>query len=299
MKKIFILFLLTLSFQNAYTCDICGCSSGNYFIGPFPQFNKHFFGMRYSYRSFNTVLKSDNNQFSKDFYQTVELWGGLQLGSKWQLIVFAPYNINHSVTDDGNKKNSGLSDITIIANYNLLNKKYLNKDTETVSQQLWLGGGIKVPSGKFVVDTSALVASANNQPGTGSFDFLISLTYSYQIMSWGINCNLNYKINQEAENFKFGNRFSAAGFIYRSIHISDVTFSPNIGFLYENLAPNISLNKKVEDTGGNDLLSALGIETRYGKIGVGFNVQLPLYQNLSNSQTNTKIKGMMHLSYMF
>ena len=191
MKKIFFIFFLALSVQNIFACDICGCSSGNYFIGPFPQFNKHFLGMRYSFRNFNTVLKSDNNQFSNDFYQTVELWGGIRLSKKWQLFIFAPFNINHSITDDGRKQNNGFGDITIIGNYNLLNELKLNRDTETASQQVWLGGGLKIPTGKFTPDTSEIVLSANTQPGTGSFDFLLSASYSLQVKNWGMNSNMN------------------------------------------------------------------------------------------------------------
>jgi hypothetical protein len=299
MKKIIIIILLTISFQDNFACDICGCSSGNYFIGPLPQFKNYFLGTRYTFRSFKTVLNDDNSQYSNDFYQTIEVWGGLRLNNRLELYMFAPYNINKSVTDDGNTQNSGISDLTFIGNYNLLDKKYLNEDTETVSQQLWIGGGLKIPTGKFETDTSELISSANSQPGTGSFDFLINLTYTFLIKSWGFNSNINYKLNQEADNFKFGNRFSASGFVYRSSHLSKVILSPNIGILFENLEPDKILKEKVEDTGGLVLLSVFGIETIFSKIGIGMNVQLPIVQNLSNSQTNTTLRGMVHLSYLF
>lgn len=299
MKKIFFILFITLSFQNVFACDMCGCSSSNYFMGPFPQFNKYFLGTRYSFRKFNTVLKSDNNQFSNDFYQTVELWGGMRISKRWQLFIFAPFNFNRSITDDGCKQNKGIGDITLIGNYNLLNRLTLRKDSETVYQQLWVGGGLKIPTGKFTVDTSEIVSSANNQPGTGSLDFLLSVTYSLQVKNWGMNSNVNYKFNQSADNFKFGNRFYATAFVFRSIHFSKITLSPNIGLLYENLNRNENHNEKIEDTGGNVLLSALGIETRFNRIGIGFNAQLPLIQNLSNAQTNTILRGMFHLSYMF
>ncbi len=299
MKKVFLSILISFTVYPSFSCDLCGSSSGNYFIGPFPQFNKHFIGMRYSFRSFNTVLNSDNTQFSNDFYQTTEVLAGMKLGKRWQLLSFVPFNTNHSLTDDGIRQSSGLGDITLLGNYNLFNKMALTKDTATVSQQLLIGGGIKLPTGNYIVDTSEVVSSASRQPGTGSFDFLINATYIIKIKNWGINSNANYKINQSASNFKFGNRFSATTFIFHSFRYKNASISPNIGLLFENLGANKNHNEKINETGGNVLLSGAGIETRIKNVAFGFNMQLPLVQNLSNGQTNTKMRGMFQLSYMF
>jgi hypothetical protein len=299
MKKFVLFILFSITIQQSYSCDICGCSSGNYFIGPFPQFNKHFVGMRYSFQNFNTVLNTDNSQFSKDFYQSTELLAGTKIYNKWQLLIFLPYNNYQTKSDDGIKHNNGLGDMTLIGNFNLLDKKTLNSDTETVFQQLWVGAGLKFPTGKFSVDTSELVSSANMQPGTGSFDFLLNAIYTLQIESWGFNVNSSYKINQTADNFRFGNRLSLTAFVFRSFHPGKVTVSPNVGLLFETLNSNTINNHKVEDTGGKDLLAALGFEVRYKNIAFGGNAQIPLYSNLSSGQTDPKIRGMCHLSYIF
>src|SRR5205085_1898213 len=122
MKKIYLSFLLLFFISGAFACDICGCSTGAYFIGPFPQFTKHFLGLRYSFRSYHSHVANDATQFSKDFYQTVELWGGMNMGKKWQLIVFVPYSINRQTSDDGTRHSNALGDVTLIANYKLLDK---------------------------------------------------------------------------------------------------------------------------------------------------------------------------------
>ena len=292
------IFLLTLP-ELASPCDICGCSSGNYFIGPFPQFNSHFIGARYSFRKYETVLNTDKSQFSNDLYQTVEMWGGLNFKGKWSVYLFMPYNFNYSKTDDGINQNSGLGDMTIIGNYNLLNIKKLSKNEKTVAHRLWLGGGLKVPTGRFEIDTSELVSSANNQPGSGSFDFLMNINYLYQQNDWGISTYADYKINQYANEFKFGNRFYASVYAYRSLHSGIFLFRPNTGLLYEALAPNHNSGNKVEDTGGHALMSAFGLETQFKKIGIAFNLQLPLAQNLSDRQTKAKSRGMIQINFLF
>jgi hypothetical protein len=68
MRKFPLFVFLFLAVKATYACDICGCSSGNYFIGPLPQFRLHFFGTRYSYRTFHTRLATDHTEFSNDFY---------------------------------------------------------------------------------------------------------------------------------------------------------------------------------------------------------------------------------------
>jgi len=255
--------------------------------------------MRYSFRSFNTVLNSDASQFSKDFYQTTEIWGGFNINNKIQILSFIPYNFDYSNTDDGIKKSNGFGDITFIGNYNLLNSKSLNKDTLTVGQQLWIGGGLKLPTGHYSVDAAEIVSSANSQAGTGSLDFLLTTSYSLVIDNWGLTSNLNYKINQAASDFRFGNRFTATAFTFYAFHLKNTSLSPNIGLLYEYLNPNELAGAKIASTGGQALLGAVGVEARFNKITVGLNAQLPLEANISDGQTKINLRGMAHLTYAF
>jgi hypothetical protein len=299
MKKIIFTSIFIFLLQASFACDICGCSSGNYFVGPFPWFHKHFVGIRYTFRSFHSILKNDETQFSKDFYQTAEVWGGWNIRKKWQLLAFLPYNINRQTSDDGAIKSNAVGDITVIANYNLLSNKTTNKHGNGVSQQLWIGAGLKLPTGKFSADADDFIPSANNQPGSGSVDLLLNSMYSLRINNWGISSNINYKINQDANNYQFGNRFSASAFVFRSLATPKATFNPNTGLLYENLQPNKLANLKVKDTGGNALFASAGMETAFNKIAVGFNAQLPVTQHLSNGQTTAGIRGMLHVTYAF
>ena len=299
MKKLILLALLALLLHQSFACDLCGCNSGNYFIGPLPQFTSHFVSLRYSFQQYHTVLQEDASQFSNDHYETAELMLGTRIKNKWQLLAFIPYSKSKLVSDDGTNRHSGLGDITLNGNFNLLDKMALNKDTNTVGQQLWIGAGIKLPTGKFNVDEEEIVSSANSQPGSGSVDFLLNALYTLQIKSWGLNVNANYKINQSADHFKFGNRFTPTAFLFRNFNFGQLTISPNVGMLYEHFSANVFNDEKVADTGGHNLFSSAGIELKYKRLAIGGSAQLPISSDLSSGQTKAESRGMCHISLLF
>ena len=300
MKKYIIITLLTFSFINtALACEICGCGTGNYYIGLLPNFHRHFIGLRYQFSSFKTNMKDDPSQYSKDFFQSIELWGGINMGKRWQLLAMVPVNIIHQASDDGTTNNSGIGDIALIANYKVFEKLSTAKSKQLVTQQLWIGGGIKLATGKFNIDQTneALVALANTQTGSASTDYLLNAQYNISINKFGVSTGARYKINTaNADKYYFGNKLSANSFAYYSSG-SKTIITPNAGFLYEHNNACKLANEKINQTGGYLFSTAAGVEVNCKKISIGCNVQLPLSQNFSDGQTKTNMKGMVHVSF--
>ncbi len=218
------------------------------------------------------------------------------------MLAFVPYNINHQKSDEGVADLKGLSDIVLLTNYKLLDINSVNSNNKIISQQLWIGGGIKLPTGKFEIEKNDpdIASVANRQLGSGSVDFLLNTMYNVRVNKLGINTSAAYKINSvNKEDYKFGNKLSASSFVYYAVAVSKTMISPNLGLLYEHTEGSELQNNKIDLTGGSLLQGSIGTEISFNKITVGFNTQLPLAQNFAENQTKAKIKGMVHISFVF
>lgn len=302
MKKIVVLIsLIIISINTVNACEICGCGLGNYYIGLMPKFKHKFVGLRYQYKHFNTVMADDPTQFSKDYFRSVELWGGWNIGKRWQVLAVIPYNYIHQVSDDGAVNNNGLGDITALVNYKLFDRTSAFSKTKLFTQQLWIGAGVKAPTGKFNADAAdpAIVAMANTQSGSASTDFILNGIYNAGIGKLGVNSSVSYKINTaNKDKYYFGNRFSANSFVSYTLG-SKVQVTPNIGLLYENMAASKLDKTSIAQTGGNAFNAAGGLEITYKAVSVGANVQLPISQRYASGQTEMKVRGMVHFTVGF
>ncbi len=136
IMKNFIVTICILFFSfTAAACEICGCGTGNYYIGLLPQFSRSFLGIRYQFSSFYTSIKGDATQYSNDLFQTIEVWGGVNIGNKWQVLALVPYNIIQQVSDDGTTNANGIGDIAVLGNYKFFEHNSITKNKKSVSQQ--------------------------------------------------------------------------------------------------------------------------------------------------------------------
>ena len=305
MRKILflLLFLIFGICIAGRSCPICGCGGGNVYMGLLPDFRYQFIGLRFHTTQYHTQLINDPSQFSTNYYNTVELWGGVRLGKKIQLLAFVPYYMNKQVDDDGTTYTHGLGDITVMGQYQIFSSSKHLASHKILTQQLWIGGGIKLPTGPFdlnVLDSNTTVADINAQIGTGSVDFLINGMYSLSIRNFGVSLTANYKLNTvNTEQYKYGNKFQSNLIAFYQFAGKGPTITPNLGLGYENVAVNQFSGKGVQYTGSRIMTAIAGVEFDFGKIGVGINGQLPLAQNFAEGQTKMKFNSMMHVTYQF
>ncbi len=310
MKKIFLVIALLAIVLSDFGCSICGCR--NLYMGLFPIFKSKFTGIRYSYSEFHTTLLNNLQQFSHNFYKSAEIWSGINIGRKWQLLTFLPYYYNIQRDDDmGTTYKSGIGDITVLANYKIFDTRYLKNQSYKASQQIWVGGGIKLPTGSFninVTDMNTTLADINAQIGTGSVDFFLTARHDIQIDNFGINTIANYKISTpNQQHYQYGNKLTVNSIAYYRISRKKITFVPNAGIAFENIEGNKlngnkiilsdGLNTGSYATGGYLLTALTGIEVTMQNITIGANIQFPLAQKFAAGQTTLSMQGMVHLSF--
>ena len=289
MKKIIFIIIAVCSISSVYACDICGCGGSNLYMGMLPDF----IGIRYHYSHYHTQLVNDPTQFSNNYYNTIEAWTGWNIGRKWQVLGFVPYYFNKQMDDDGASSKSGLGDITLLGNYQLMHTRKTNARNSTVEQTLWIGAGVKLPTGAFKLDVSdpnTTIADINAQIGTGSTDFLLNATYNIRVNQFGINTSANYKINTtNRSDYKYGNKFTATSIAYYRLRVGRIAIAPN--------AEHNTLSKeKVDLTGGYAVSALAGVEFTFNKIAIGFNLQKPFSQDYAGGQTRMQVRGMAHVT---
>lgn len=303
MKKIVISLIALLFISAGYACPFCGCGGGNLYMGLMPDFQHGFAGVRYHYSQYHTTLFSDPSQFSHNYYNSIELWGGYSISKRLQVLAFVPYYINKQVDDDGTTTPNGLGDITVIGQYRVFSITSLSPKKRVIQQQLWLGGGVKVATGNFSLDLSdpsVTVADINAQLGTGSTDFLLNGLYSFRIDNFGVNTSANYKINTvNSQGYRYGDRFTGNLIAYYRMGKPAFGISPNAGLGYENVQGNLLNKAKVQYTGSSVTNAIAGVEFNFKKIGLGLNAQIPIAQDFAEGQTKLRFKTMAHITFGF
>jgi len=305
MKKIFITAMAITLFTQARACDICGCGVGGYYIGILPDFYKHILGLRYRYNSILTHIGAGGSTTyltTHEFYKTTELWGGWNIGKKFRVMASIPYSFNERLNQGISKEKDGIGDISVNGYYQLLKKRNTVLKNKLLVQSLWVGAGIKLPTGKYnPADKSGTTQNTNLfQLGTASIDYTLNAMYDLRLQDAGINITGSYKINTANKyNYNYGNKLNASAQLYYKFRIKNkFTLAPNAGMMYEHSKKDID-NKFIVDISGGDLMTGtLGLETSYKKISIGGNWQSPLSQKLANGFVRANNRMMAHVSFV-
>jgi hypothetical protein len=241
---------------------------------------------------------------NRETFRVVECWGAVNIGKKFRVAAFIPYNFIERTEQQLTMKRSGVGDITTIGFYQLLNKQQAVGKNSPLVQSLWIGIGVKLPVGDYNPADKNIQESAQNtfQLGTGSVDFSAHLTYDIRLQKVGINTNISYKLNGDNRYaYHYGNKFTLNMLGYYNIQAGDkFVLAPNTGIMYEQaIKDRKTMDIQVWETGGYSMMGIIGLEIAVGKISTGGNVQTPLSQNLAEGKIRAGNRGMVHVSMAF
>ncbi|MEK7253141.1 MAG: hypothetical protein AAB316_00220 [Bacteroidota bacterium] len=272
-------------------CAVSCCASGSGYGGILPQFHKHFAGIRYTQRSLKTtslpsILHEIPDLTTEQQYQTMEFFGRFYPVERVQVFAFLPFN-RFSQTNNGETLlEEGLGDVTLLANYNLLDTgDSLSRDWK---HNLLLGGGVKLPTGSFkpnIADGDEYQPTL--QTGTGSLDFLANLAYTLRFKQWGIQADAGFRFNSTNQmDYRFGNRIQGGMRVFRQIGGDDFSILPNLGLQFEAAQKDRLGDETRKFTGGRAGFVGAGVQVFVGNISFDASFQQPFFQSLSEGHSN-------------
>lgn len=198
----------------------------------------------------------------------------------------------------------GLSDISALVHYNLINTFMDDSVVHKVNHNLLVGGGAKLPTGRYKYDENSLldVANPNFQLGTGSTDWLLNAIYTARYKNWGANTDVSYRITTTNPNgYRFGNRVNASASVFylSGEGMSKLSVMPNAGIFVEQAGHDIRSGEINKQTGGYATYLNIGTEVYLNKLSLGFSYWKPISQYLSDGELRANAQLTTHVTFLF
>lgn len=288
--------LLTLRYKTLpkNTCDLCGC-----YIGIDGQ-DRNQIGIRYRIREFKGSHEYDGIAADvspvREHFNTLELYGTYIISPKILVSFSLPYSVNSVET--GNF--SGFGDLLITTKYLVMGKRGLQPASQ-YKDRLFLGGGFKIPTGRYNISSAGADVEPHFQTGTGSFDFILLGTYIARVRRFGFNSDVVYKINtQNSNSYRFANRFNFSTTLLYIFPVNLTSaFTPNAGVYFELANPDKINNADDNGSGGKILFITGGLNFNSKYISLSLDYQKPVYQNFIGYQPVNNFRFISSVSCFF
>lgn len=319
MQKFVGVWMLFLSF-NSLACDICNMS-----VSLTPDDTKNRISLLYRHRFatkkftslvYNPVAISNSNgnrhsgvillpemedQTHTETYSVLDVRGVYNFTTRLRVIGSLPLIQNERLINGESQFTiQGLGDPFVMGKYNLIRTNYTEMNKS--NHRLTLGGGVKIPLGKFDFTHNGDKVQHDIQAGTGTWDFLLSMDYIWKYNQAGVMFTTNYKINTHNKevDYMFGNTSNSALNIFYAQEIKNIVVMPYLGGYMEHGNNDIEDKNYEENTGGSLLFGTGGLQFFYKNFQVEILYQHTLVNNLNGTlQLDTKNRYQVGLTYLF
>jgi len=290
MRKINLIIALVFATSISNACDYCNC-----YLGLDPGFNKNTIGFRTNFRmssveiagspTFKTMhgshgsTESESHSLLEGSFLGYELFAKIFPIPKLMVVGTLPFQVNTLTFDNEKETRSALSDMTLLAYYQIANT--MPHDSISVRHRLFGGLGIKFPTGKSSGASDVDIPMSHElYSGTGSTDYLAALNYIGKYKKLGWNLDLNYKYNTESKNlYQYGHTLNITPRIFYEVKIKSVSIFPHLGAAYENSGHDYYKDEKQEFTGGYIYYGSGGLDLYCGKFSLTTDIRLPFEQH--------------------
>jgi len=305
-KLIGFIGLMLFSYNTAIACDLC-----NSYVGINPKYNNNAIGLRYrsssynGYHSHTSVHKTGGTEHthestseSSEYYGSYSLWTRWYASPKVQLLGNLNFSDNKELENNVlTDRISAMGDASIVGKYQIYNSSLI--DTSSFKHRIFIGGGIKLPTGVYQNKDSIGIIKPLFQPGTGSIDYLMNLDYLAKFKRFGLMNNISFRLNSTNKNgFRFANRINTTTLVYYKVKFKELTILPSTGIYFEQAAKDNEDGTYLDNTGGEVVFNQSGIDIYYKNIFLNIGVQIPLYEHLFGVQGSNNNRLVIGLNYV-
>ncbi len=289
--------ILLFAFQGSVkACDACACGISGTTSGPLANYKNNYLGFTYqSFSFYNHLINSDE---SADKYHLFNIQARWELTDRVRLIVRQPYRVNERQAGADIQQVSGLGDLFIQGSYKLFNLENIDGSTSFLFE---LGGGLKLPTGKYDPDIHLRDLPENFNIGNGSWGYSINPVMIFKRNRVGAIMTAVYQLFSSASNgYEFGDQAAVA---------MEFSYTKNLGMM-SSLTPGLGLyfesNKKdyydsglpVHGTGGNGLFLTFSNSVRVGKMLVIGQFIPPITADYSDSEVKARSRWTVSVNYI-
>jgi hypothetical protein len=286
--RVFIIILLNISFFRAVACDYCGGSSLGLDGNMLSSNNGNSIGLNFNARQFK-LIGEESGESSWLFNWTLN--GSYKPHEKVQIKVFLPLLMQVNEVD---KNQVGLGDLLLLTTYQTFDKK---GEKHNVQHQIFVSGGLELPTG---LDNSDLERITTIPFSSKSVDVILGSSYAMSIKRYIMATSLLAKMNTpNKSHYRYGHTFEMGWQSSLRVDVKDAQLFPFIGAKYYWQQSDVSNGYTRIYTGGNILSEVMGVQLNYYQHKIGFQIELPFYQQLNSRESQTGNSYTIQYNYQF
>jgi hypothetical protein len=323
MKKfaslgIIVIGLLVCSGNTGFACDFCLLSQG---ISPLDTMKGAGIKISERYTVLDQVFQGTSektNPGAKETHWTTELTGFYGITPQFMVMGVVPYKkgrtsgeadmtvtppaLDTAMAGDA----SGLGDVALLGRYTFLKSE--TPDSTNIMAAVF---GVKFATGSTNAKTSDGMSYLDShlQPGTGSTDYLLGLSYSHALQRFSLSANLLGTITTEgkfgATKHQFGNALNYD--VTGKYRVAPDVFTPTKPQVFAALGMNGEVRNRekedgvtVPDSGGHTIYLSPGLQVVFAPHWVvDLSYQHAIYHNLYGTQLGETYKVITGITYLF
>lgn len=316
MNRIILLGTLLMLALPGLGCDQCGCGA---LLGIQPYDRAHSFGLQYRMRYLDgdvpapttmlmtkhgghtaTTSNAPANHY-REVYTAIDVRGQYWLGQRLSLFAVVPLVNNYAAVDGVRQADLyAVGDPQVMVRWIAANTRFLVLDSNRVRHRLTLGGGVKLPLGRHDLVQYGEELPHDLQPGTGTWDALVSAEYLVRGARWGGSLSLFGRLNGTMDGgYRMGHSASALAEVFRFVDVRDFRILPTLGTYLEFAEQDHWEGAPVEGTGDQVLFSHAGIRVWKRNLGFSFAWQHALASNSGELMVPNRERIVAGITYNF